>query len=591
MDFEKMKSCYVQYRSSLSGFRERVKQSRLWFKQQQTEYQGSMAAGVGRPKSHSGHIFNAIQYKHADLMDNYPAANILPREPKDEESAKVLTEIVPFILERCAFKRTYDLNLYNKLISGTAAYGVFFNPDAEGGRGDIEVKDVELLNLTWQPDAVSLSESKYIFYDTFMDAEDFCAVYDNLEGVSMQMQYDEQKELAGEDAYRTVVITDAYYKKLEKDGRRILHFARFSGSRILFSSEDEGKQFQNGFYAHGEYPFIFDLLNPVPGELTGLGIVDVAKDMQAYIDRLDEAINRKCLICAQDRYFFSENSGVNEDEFLDVSRPLVHVRGSLDETRAQPLNVAQLPNYIVEHRNNKIAELKEITGNRDFAQGGSNGGVTAASAITALQTASDKLVRDSVTFSYIAFEQMVRLVVELIREFYDEPRIFRVTGEDGKNEYRSVSSAELFSGGERSVFDISLSVEKNNPYQRATHNQLILELNNAGLLNPDNFENASFILKNLNFDGKDKLIRDLEELSARRKQQMAAVRQAEDMQQGQTAAGAQKEEPQSRANMPRSAGDMQLVEIPIGKEDGMADSGQAPGFDGGALVEIPLGQS
>lgn len=579
MDFEKMKSCYVQYRSSLSGFRERVKQSRLWFKQQQTEYQGGFAAGAGRPQSHSGHIFNAIQYKHADLMDNYPAANILPREPKDEESAKVLTEIVPFILERCAFKRTYDLNLYNKLISGTAAYGVFFNPDAEGGRGDIEVKDVELLNLTWQPDAVSLSESKYIFYDTFMDAEDFCAVYDNLEGVSMQMQYDEQKELAGEDAYRTVVITDAYYKKLERGGRRILHFARFSGNRILFSSEDEGKQFQNGFYAHGEYPFIFDLLNPVPGELTGLGLVDVAKDMQAYIDRLDEAINRKCLICAQDRYFFSENSGVNEDEFLDVSRPLVHVRGSLDETRAAPLNVAQLPNYIVEHRNNKIAELKEITGNRDFAQGGSNGGVTAASAITALQTASDKLVRDSVTFSYIAFEQMVRLVVELIREFYDEPRIFRVTGDDGKNEYRSVSSAELFSGGERSVFDISLTVEKNNPYQRATHNQLILELNNAGLLNPDNFENASFILKNLNFDGKDKLIRDLEELTMKRRQQ------AEAMQQAQSAAGAQS------GGKPQGGGNSPLVEIPIGNEDGMADSGQDSGFDGGTLVEIPLGQS
>lgn len=579
MDFEKMKSCYVQYRASLSGFREQVKQSRLWFKQQQTEYKSVTEAGAGRPQSHSGHIFNAIQYKHADLMDNYPAANILPREPKDEESAKVLTEIVPFILERCAFKRTYDLNLYNKLISGTAAYGVFFNPDAEGGRGDIEVKDVELLNLTWQPDAVSLSESKYIFYDTFMDAEDFCAVYDNLEGVSMQMQYDEQKELAGEDAYRTVVITDAYYKKLEKDGRRILHFARFSGSRVLFSSEDEGKQFQNGFYAHGEYPFIFDLLNPVPGELTGLGIVDVAKDMQAYIDRLDEAINRKCLICAQDRYFFSENSGVNEDEFLDVSRPLVHVRGSLDETRAAPLNVAQLPHYIVEHRNNKIAELKEITGNRDFSQGGSSGGVTAASAITALQTASDKLVRDAVTFSYIAFEKIVRLVVELIREFYDEPRIFRVVGDDGRNVYRSVSSGELFAGNEQSVFDISLSVEKNNPYQRATHNQLILELNNAGLLNPDNFENASFILKNLNFDGKDKLIRDLEELTMKRRQQ------AEAMQQAQSAAGAQSGgEPQGGAGTP-------LVEIPIGNEDGMADSGQDSGFDGGALVEIPLGQS
>ena len=71
---------------------------------------------------------------------------------------------------------------------------------------------------------------------------------------------------------------------------------------------------------------IRDRLNPVPGELTGLGIVDVAKDMQAYIDRLDEAINRKCLICAQDRYFFSENSGVNEDEFLSLIHILFFVR-------------------------------------------------------------------------------------------------------------------------------------------------------------------------------------------------------------------------------------------------------------------------
>ena len=583
MDFEKMKSCYVQYRASLSGFRERVKQSRLWFKQQQTEYKSVTEAGAGRPQSHSGHIFNAIQYKHADLMDNYPAANILPREPKDEESAKVLTEIVPFILERCAFKRTYDLNLYNKLISGTAAYGVFFNPDAEGGRGDIEVKDVELLNLTWQPDAVSLSESKYIFYDTFMDAEDFSAVYGSLEGVCTQAQYDEQKELASEDVCRTVVITDVYYKKRNADNRRVLHFARFSGNHVLFSSEDEGEQFQNGFYGHGEYPFIFDLMNPVPGELTGMGIVDVAKDMQAYIDRLDEAINRKWLICAQDRYFFSENSGVNEDEFLDVSRPLVHVRGSLDEGRAQPLNVTQLPHYIVEHRNNKIAELKEIVGNRDFSQGGTAGGVTAASAITALQTASDKLVRDNVTFSYIAFEKIVRLVVELIREFYDEPRIFRVVGDDGRNEYRSVSSTELFAGGEQSIFDISLSVEKNNPYSRAAHNQLILELNNAGLLNPDNFENASFILKNLNFDGKDKLIRDLEELSARRKQQMAAVRQVEDMQKGRTSAVPQAGgKPQGEENSP-------LVEIPIVNENSNAGSSQEPISEQGALIEIPLG--
>ena len=88
-----------------------------------------------------------------------------------------------------------------------------------------------------------------------------------------------------------------------------------------------------------------------------------------------------------------------------------------------------------------------------------------------------------------------------------------------------------------------------------------------------------YILKNLNFDGKDKLIRDLEELTMKRRQQ------AEAMQQAQSAAGAQS------GGKPQGGGNSPLVEIPIGNEDGMADSGQDSGFDGGALVEIPLGQS
>ena len=211
--------------------------------------------------------------------------------------------------------------------------------------------------------------------------------------------------------------------------------------------------------------------------------------------------------------------------------------------------------------------------------------MTSGSAITALQTASDKLVRDSVTFSYIAFEEIVRLMIELIRDFYDEPRVFRINGDDGKNKFESVSSAALFSRGESSVFDISLTVEKNNPYQRAMHNQLILELNGNGLLNPDNFEVCAFILKNLNFDGKEKLLQDLEELCEKRKQTAANQKTL-----GAGVGGGVPAAEGIPAGAIAENGGAPLVEIPL-SDSAMSGGSQnlAASTDcGSPLVEIPI---
>ena len=582
MTFDEIVSRYKEYRNLLSDFRDKVKANRLWYRQEQTELQGEMAKDpAGVPSSHSGHIFNAIQYKHADMMDSYPCANILPREPGDEDAAKVLTDVLPYVLERSGFKTVYSKNLYDKLICGTCAYGVFYNDRAETGRGEIEIKRIDLLNLTWQPDVDDLEESSCIFYDSFMSAEDFDVMYgeEDYPNIAVQSQYEELPECQTQDISETVVITDCYYKERKPDGKQILHFVKFSGNEVLFDSREK---FKEGFYQHGMYPIVLDILHPVPGELYGFGLVDVGKDMQAHIDRLDWSINRNAYLLAKNRHFIQSNTGVNEEEFCDVSVDLVHINGTLDEYHTRRIDMGIMPDFVMEHRNRKIEELKEILGNRDFGQGGSNGGVTAASAITALQTAADKLVRDSVNTSYMAFTKIIRLVLELVREFYDEDRIFRVIGEDGKAVFYGVSSAGVFSRGEETVYDITITVEKNNPYQRGMHNQLIMELMQAGLLNPQNFPVASFVLKQLNFDGKDKLLRDLQEAY-------------EGMQTQQVLGG---EIPQS-ASQPApfrqggldgalsEGGADPLVEIPIG------DSGAAEVESFGAggadpLVEIPI---
>ena len=95
------------------------------------------------------------------------------------------------------------------------------------------------------------------------------------------------------------------------------------------------------------------------------------------------------------------------------------------------------------YRNSRIEELKEISGNRDLTQGGTTGGVTAASAIAALQEAGSKLSRDMLKSAYRAFAKQCYLIIELMRQFYDEQRVFRITGQRGESEFVPFSAQGL----------------------------------------------------------------------------------------------------------------------------------------------------
>lgn len=559
MNLTEIRAAYNDYVGRLAPFREKIKEDRKWFEQSQTELQGKeeKEKAPGVPNSHSGHIFNAIQYKHADAMDNYPCANVLPREESDEDGAKLLTEILPYVFERCYFKKTYSLNLYDKITSGTAAYGVFWD------KCDISVKRIDMLNFLWQPDAVSLQDSRYVFYDSFMPKSDFINVYGSVEGCAMQSNHHEQKENTGPEVSDTVVITDCYYKVQEDESKKVLHFVKFSGDKVLFSSEGK-KGFEDGFYKHGRFPFSFDVLNPVPGKVLGLGVVDVAKNVQARIDKLDASITKHAVKCAQSRYLGKKNNGINAKEFANLDTEYIEAQGDLQDAVRQ-IEVSPMPAFVMNHRDKLIEELKEVCGNRDFAQGGTTGGVTSGTALAVLQSASDKLVRDSVSFSYLCFAEIVELIIELIREFYTEEKVFRVTGDDGRSVYKRVKNSDIFGESDSAVFDVSVTVEKSNPYQRGMHNSLIMELAGAGLLNPQNFVVNKFILSQLNFDGKDKLIGDLENLY----NEMNASASGDE---GNSGAG---------GGAVIDAGGGPMVEIPIG------DSGAVGGM-AEPLVEIPV---
>ena len=107
----------------------------------------------------------------ADAMDNYPEPVVLPRERSDEESAKVLSSVLPVILEQNDYEQTYSDNWWEKLKHGTAAYGVFWNNQKENGLGDIDIRPIDLLKHFGEPGVTDIQKSRNLFLVELVDEE------------------------------------------------------------------------------------------------------------------------------------------------------------------------------------------------------------------------------------------------------------------------------------------------------------------------------------------------------------------------------------------------------------------------------------
>ena len=509
---------------------------------EQMEKQGE-GGNSGDPQPASGWLVNCILSKHADAMDCYPSPTVLPREPDDRQEAARLSRILPVILKKNQFKRTYSSAWWYKLKSGCAVYGVFWDGTKLGGLGDISVKRMDLLNLFWEPGVTDIQDSAHFFSTELRDNEKLLEEYPQLEGKlgrgSMTLSrylYDDTVDTSDKS-----LVVDWYYHTTV-EGRKVLQYCKYVGETVLYATEndtvrptrtqmtgvdEEGRPIlqqvpcgpsmaQRGWYDHGKYPFVFDVLFPEEGTPCGYGYVDLCKSPQKQIDLMNQAILKNTLANATPRFFIRSDGAVNENEYADWTRPFVHTNGNLGADSIAPIRAGSLDSVYVAILNNKIAEMKETAGNRDVANGGTASGVTAGTAIAALQESSGKLSRNMIDDGYEAFADVVTLCIELIRQFYQLPRQFRLLGAMGTEEFISYDCSGLQpkamdDGVSVSYrvpeFDLEIGAEQESPYRTAEHNQLALQLFQLGFFREELADQALRCLELMEFKNKDQLVR------------------------------------------------------------------------------------
>lgn len=525
----------MKYKDGKSNLEKRIIDNEQWWKMRHWEQIAKQdelmndyqAKGIRRATS--AWLFNSMVNKHADIMDNYPEASVLPRARDDEDTAKVLSSIIPVVLEQNNFEQTYNDCAWYKLKTGTGAYGIFWNSKKNNGMGDIEIKKVDLLNMFWESGITDIQDSENLFYVSIVSNKKLSAAYPDLKlnksgtpTVSVEKYiYDDTVDTTDMSA-----VIDWYYK-LDvpittalgvQTTKTVVHYCKYCNGEVLYASENDPQYRESGYYDHGLYPFVFDVLFQEEGTPCGFGFIDIMKNAQEYIDRLSNAILENAIANSRPRYFVRDDGSIDEEEFADTNNNIVHVSGNLSEDSIRPIQQSNLNDIYVTVLNNKINELKETSGNRDVNQGSTSSGVTAASAIAALQEAGSKGSRDINKATFRAFTQICNFVIELMRQFYDEPRLFRIVGDtstsidfaefDNRNLKPQAQGSDfgIDLGSRMPIFDVQVVPAKKSAYSKMSENELAIQFYNLGFFAPNNADQSLACLAMMDFDGKDKII-------------------------------------------------------------------------------------
>lgn len=489
-------------------------------------------------------LWSCIQSRYSDAMDSYPTCNFQPRQSDDKAEATKLSAIVPIIFEQNRYEEVYSNLVWYALKHGGGIQGVFWDGSKHNGLGDISIKNIDFINFFWEPGVTDIQESQNIFTTELVSnnilEQRYPQCIGKLGGKNITLAkylYDDNVDTSDKS-----VVVDWYYHTYI-NGKKTLQYVKYVNDIVLYATENEivGQEkvtidpetripitvpldkplAEKGLYEHGLYPFVTMALYPIEGSICGYGITDIGRDTQIQIDQLNKAIVDNAITGSSPRYFVRNDGSINLKEYDNINKKFVHVEGSLGDENIRPIDHKQLDSIYVNFLTQKIDELKYVTSNQDVNNGVAPSGVTSASGIAALQESQGKNARSTNKTFHRAYREVCYMVVELIRQFYDIPRTFRINPEGMQEQFVSYDNSGLKPQPQMTMgmdmglrlpeFDIDVTSEKANPYKKMEINELALQFFGLGFFNPQMTDQALACLNMMDFSKKDEIIKKISE--------------------------------------------------------------------------------
>lgn len=452
-------------------------------------YWGENDADVARddkkPRMTTPMITSCIENIKADLMDEFPEAVIMPDVAGDapQITAKVLTKVIEQELDACDWEKEYNDSLQDFLQDGWTVYETGHDPMANNGLGGAFLRYITNKNFMCDPQTPNLQDGRACFvidikpYDWFK--QHYPEIFPFMTPDEGFIEADRVGSTTEPTFAKSIRLIEMWVKEFDpKEKSAAVHFVRVAGHQVI---EDSKLTYERGYYENGKFPFRICRLYPQKGSALGLGICDLFKDTQRYADKLNNILLENALRARKPKLFVHEGMIQNMDDARDFSREVVEVQGNI-EAAVKWMETAPLPSYIMNFAQLMQQSIKNEAGSNDQSRGQTAGGVTAASAITALQDMSTKRSRMEARELQRGFKECVRMMVEIMREKDIVPREIIITlgGQTVPVPFDSRSLYRDDGKGGRVPIEaiISIKTSRQTRFSKMAHNELVLQFVN-----------------------------------------------------------------------------------------------------------------
>ena len=450
---------------------------------------------------------STIENVRADLVDYMPEAIISSDEPQYDALAEVFTHIIHENHLRCAYDEEYMKMTHDLLVGGYGVQQTGFDPDANGGVGGAFLCHVDSRSVMFDPLCSDLQDGRAVFKFTHHTREWF------------EQHYPEKADELREDGFMTslpreellaprwdqsILLIECWRRVYDPTRDRYnVHMVKLAGGLMLEDSRDIRP---NGYFAHGEYPFVITKLFERKGSCLGYGFVDMFETSQRNSDKLDQIVMKNALLASHNKLLITGASGFDPADLRDWSKE-VHQGDNLNGVSW--FSTAPLPAYMLSYIADMRNSIKEESGANEFARGMTHAGVTSGTAIAALQEASSKRSRMAARNIHASFRRAVCQEIEIEREFTLRERceksVADIAGEMGGDggalvRLSAVEKALASLGNMPAEFHVTVKVVKENAFSVMNNNETVFRLVSAGMITPD------VGLQLLIFDGKDQAV-------------------------------------------------------------------------------------
>lgn len=470
----------------------------------------------------------------ADQMDNMPEALMLPETKELETVAEDMTDVVRFIMALNNYEALHRKRVEDCFCTGTSVTQVAWDPDMDGGKGNVAVIRWPVESFLWDPAADNVQDARALIKVSWHPMSWYEQHYpekykdmgsDQAEYSGLGMP-DAQEGVYNGDEDRAMLMEYWYRLYDAKQRRYTINVAYLAGGVLLEKEED--------VYNHGMYPFVLDVYTPIEGLPVGDGLIQECAPMMRYVNRYADYIDMNLRMASKGRLLVDRAAGIDKDQLLDWETDVVE-GDRIDASALTWMQNTPFSGAVTQQLLQLQTDIKQDSGQNQFTRGETAGGVTAASAISALQEAGGKITRLRTNVLNQGFKAAVEQVMWLVSQFYDKKRVLFITGRNELQQHEVNASPERLFGKSRNgrltppPYTVQIQVQRRNPLRQQAQNELFIQAYSMAAQAGTPFP-LSVLFKLLHVDGKERILPEIQAVEQYQQQMQQLAAQNEQLQ-------------------------------------------------------------